>query len=145
MTGLEAERSTDPAWLLGRWSFDRAIDDRRNGIQGRVTGEMIFVAEPDRIRWQETGTLTWGETRTPVTRTLYLVEQAGDRIVTFADGRHFHDWRPGVAVRHPCGDDHYAGVIDIAPGDPELLIITWDVTGPGKDYTAVTRMTRSAP
>ncbi len=141
MTRLETALPADVARLLGVWAYEREIDDRLNGRHGQVTGEMIFTAEDERIRWAETGILSWGEARTPVTRTLYLIERAGGWIVTFADGRYFHDWRPGIAVQHPCGADHYAGLIDVA-SDPGALMITWDVTGPAKDYTITTRLTR---
>jgi hypothetical protein len=144
VTRLDADRSTETIlvpgpWLLGVWRFDREIDDRRNQLRGRATGEMIFTAEDDRIRWHETGTLSWCGARTTVTRTLFLIERGDGWIVTFDDGRDFHDWRPGAPVRHPCGADDYAGLID---ANPESLIITWDVTGPAKDYTTTTRLTR---
>ena len=137
-----AVRERSPWWLLGAWRFERTIDDRRHAVRGRVTGEMIFTADHDRIRWDETGTLIWSDVSTPVTRTLYLAERIDGWVVTFADGRYFHHWRPDVPVQHPCGADRYAGLIEAAA---DTLMITWDVAGPGKDYTSSTRLTRVSP
>lgn len=137
MTSLDRE----PRWLIGTWTFQRDLDDRHHGVHGRVAGEMIFTAEDDRIRWHESGTLSWRDAHTPVTRTLFVAEGTDGWIVTFQDGRFFHDWRLGTPVRHPCGADDYRGLIEIVPGDS--LMITWAVTGPGKDYTTTTRVTRA--
>lgn len=134
-----AVRDRAPLWLIGTWTFERDLIDRQHGVDGRVAGDMIFTAEDDRIRWHESGTLTWGDVHTPVTRTLFLTGGTDGWFVTFEDGRFFHDWRPGNPVRHPCGADDYTGQID---ADPDSMIITWNVSGPGKDYTSTTQLTR---
>ena len=58
----------------------------------------------------------------------------------FDDGRDFHPWTPGEQVVHPCAPDTYCGVV---AGSPERWTVQWDVTGPRKDYTMRTVLTRT--
>lgn len=130
----------DPTGLLGTWALARVIDDRRAGERREVTGSATLVAEsPNRIRWSEQGTMIWPGHEVPVSRTLHVDrEPDGDWVVRFEDGRMFHPWAVGVAVDHPCTPDHYHGLIEVT-GDPaEAWTVTWDATGPEKDYRMVT-------
>ena len=65
--------------------------------------------------------------------------------VAFADGRPFHtlDLATGDSgpLAHACAPDDYAGRV-IATG-ADALTIEWRVTGPAKDYTAVTHLRRA--
>jgi hypothetical protein len=126
-----------PLDLLGRWTLERTIEDRREDETLHVTGTTTLTAEsPDRVCWSEEGTLVRaGGARVPVTRTLYVVRRDDGWWVTFEDGRDFHPWRPGATVDHPCAPDHYRGRVDV-PADPALgWTVTWEVSGPHKDYT----------
>lgn len=137
----------DPSRLLGTWDFHREVRDHRDGTEYDASGKATFTPEGDgRIRWAEEGTLRWADRSTPVNRTLFLVRgpsaaapPSGWR-VTFEDGRDFHPWtaRP---VEHACGRDLYEGMV--APGSGSTWTIRWQVTGPAKDYTMVTRYSRA--
>ena len=130
----------DPTGLLGTWVMTRVIDDRRANERREVTGSATLVAEsPTRIRWSERGTMTWPGHQTPVSRTLYVDREGSTGwVVRFADGRLFHPWSVGHWVDHPCAADHYRGLLEVS-GDPaEAWTVTWDATGPEKDYRMVT-------
>lgn len=125
-----------PTDLLGTWTLRRIVDDRlaaeRRGVVGTATLEL---ESPDRVRWSEEGTMTWAGRSVPVSRTLY-VDRVGEHWwVRFSDGRDFHPWAVGTRVEHPCGPDHYAGLIEAVP---EGWTVEWRATGPEKDYVMTT-------
>ena len=135
-----------PTDLLGSWALVREVDDRLAGERRDVVGTATLALEtPDRVRWHEEGTMTWPGHVVPVTRTLYI-----DRIVdrnesewdvSFEDGRPFHPWTVGEPVDHPCGRDHYHGLL-ATNGDPAThWTVVWDVSGPAKDYVMKTSLT----
>lgn len=141
----------DPCVLAGRWGLARSIDDRITGQASTVTGYTELTVETaDRVRWDEAGTLTMGGREYPVSRTLVIARHSDVWMVTFADGRPFHPWTPGEHVVHPCGADLYVGSIDALPesesesgaGVPARWMVEWTVTGPRKDYTMTTLLTR---
>lgn len=134
---------TDPTDLLGTWELSRVVDDRltgeRHGVRGTAT---LALESPDRVRWSEDGTMTWGGRTVPVSRTLFVDRdadhQGGGWFVHFEDGRPFHPWSVGVRVDHPCGRDHYQGLIEVG-GDPVVRwTVEWRATGPEKDYVMTT-------
>lgn len=137
--------SIDPRTLLGAWAFDRVIDDHLAGDEKTVTGAAEFAEAGDgRIRWSETGTLRVGGQELPVMRTSYIEPRGDGWFVTFEDGRDFHPWAPGQAVAHPCGADLYAGQISAgAGGGRSMFTVRWRVTGPAKDYTMTTVLSRA--
>lgn len=118
----------DPRTLLGRWSFDRTIDDRAAGDRKSVDGTLTLTAAATdsaldtesadaseaRIRWFEEGILHLGDQDLPVTRTLFVEPRGDEWFVVFEDGHDFHPWTTGVQVEHPCGADMYRGRIDVA-------------------------------
>ena len=148
----------DPHALVGEWNFERTIVDRRADVTKRVAGTTtIEGADGSRLRWYESGTLFDGDLELPVYRTLFIERHAGDWAVTFEDGREFHDWAPGDDVEHLCGADIYRGRIDIdidididiaieeAAADSQASwSVEWTVTGPSKDYTMTTHLTRAS-
>lgn len=135
--------------MVGTWEFTREIRDRVTAELHRVAGTMELVAEgADRVRWSESGVMTWRGSEVPVSRTLGVVARDGGWLVTFEDGRDFHPWTPGVEVEHPCGQDLYVGRVDVAEVTGSVVTrwtVAWHVTGPAKDYDIATVVTRRAP
>jgi hypothetical protein len=132
----------DPHALVGTWRLSRVIDDRLAGAQSLIDGVLsLTVVTPDRIRWEEQGQWHQPTGDVAVHRGLWLVR--GERTdawwVRFEDERGFHPWLPGEAVVHPCAADTYRGVVR---GTPERWTVEWDVTGPAKDYSMSTELTR---
>lgn len=131
----------DPLTLLGAWAFDRTIDDRHGTDSCRVRGTTVLARDDDgRVRWSETGTLFRDDMELPVTRTLFVEPRPEGWFVTFEDGRDFHPWTPGAQVVHPCAADTYVGDIELI--DADHWTIVWHVTGPAKDYTMSSTLTR---
>ena len=121
-----------PAWLIGRWSVARTINDGA----GAFTGEATFTADGDRDTvWHETGWLRLEGYRGEAHRTLLIGPglDHGTWQVRFDDGRPFHPLDIGdgrCEVRHRCGPDVYDGVY--AVGGADALSVCWRVTGPGR-------------
>ena len=146
----------DPHVLTGTWDLRRTIDDRLAGTTGTVTGTTrIEVEDPDRLRWSESGTMDWQGRQVPITRVLHLVRRpsagadtsvatrADHWFVIFDDGRDFHPWVTGEQVEHPCGPDLYRGRIEVGQdSETQRWTVEWDVTGPTKDYTLSSVLTR---
>ncbi|UXF69143.1 MULTISPECIES: DUF6314 family protein [Rhodococcus] len=133
----------EPRALVGKWHFERDIVDRLSGSTKHVFGETTISDAGDGLmRWYESGTLRDGDLELPVFRTLFVAERGLEWAVTFEDGREFHDWAPGEEVEHLCGADTYRGRIDVTAGDRSTWTVVWTVTGPSKDYTMTTHLTR---
>ena len=135
----------DPQVLAGTWRLARVIDDRLAGARTAVDGTLsLTVVAPDRLRWEERGQWHQPTGDVAVRRGLWLVrDEASDAWwVRFEDERDFHPWRPGESVVHPCAPDTYRGVVR---GTPECWTVDWDVTGPAKDYSMSTELTRPGP
>ena len=129
-----------PIDLIGTWRLARTIDDRLTGQISTVEGLTVLSRELDgRVRWHESGTLTNGDQQLSVFRTLFVEFRDAGWFVTFEDGRDFHPWQPGNHVTHPCGDDTYSGLIELA--SPSEWVVTWHSRGPSKDYTMVSTLT----
>ncbi|GGC85135.1 hypothetical protein GCM10011512_10010 [Tersicoccus solisilvae] len=139
---------TEPLrYLAGAWSFERRLDDRRAGRVYTVTGSAVFGAtsEESTIAYAETGSLTGdGQPPAAVERRLTWHDEGDARVlIRFADGREYLrlDFGSGHAEgNHPCAPDTY--LVTLTAEDDDAWTETWDVTGPAKDYTAVTRYTR---
>lgn len=133
----------DPLSLLGAWTLARTIDDRKGPETSTVQGTTELARQGDgRVRWSESGTLQRGGHEIPVNRTLYVELRDAGWFVTFDDGRDFHPWEPGEEVVHPCAADTYVGRIELV--DADTWTVEWNVTGPAKDYTMISRLTRHA-
>jgi hypothetical protein len=85
--------------------------------------------------------MTWAGHEVPVSRTLLVVREDTGWMVRFDDGRPFHPWSVGEPVDHPCGDDHYRGLVRCLGDD--VWTVEWDVVGPVKDYTMTTAHRRA--
>jgi hypothetical protein len=137
------EAVLDPLSLLGTWTMARTIDDRQAGERSTVDGTTELEMQGDgRVRWTERGTFRRPAGDIPVSRVLFVEPRETGWFVTFDDGRDFHPWAPGDEVVHPCVADTYTGRIE--PHGPARWTVRWDVTGPAKDYTMITELTRHA-
>lgn len=130
-----------PTDLLGEWELRRSVVDRLAGVEGTVTGSTtLSLTDPDKVRWDESGTMTLDGRTVPVSRTLSVRRSDDDAwTVHFADGRVFHPWVWGTSVAHACAPDDYTGVLD---GDAERWTVRWDARGPAKDYTLTSELRR---
>lgn len=137
-----ASPAPEPTELLGRWHLDRTVEDRRHGRRGTVTGVLSIEPGPDGLVWAESGLLVWQGRTVPVHRRLQVRCVGAEWVVTFEDGRPFHPWAPGTWVDHPCGADHYRGLVEVSE-DRQRVDVTWVTTGPAKDDILRTRLTRT--
>lgn len=132
--------TADPRPLAGRWQLDRRLIDHARGESGCFHGELLITTAGDGLEWAESGTLRWDGRELPATRRLLLQPGAEGWQMTFADGRPFHPWRPGVEVHHPCGADLYRGLVRATR---TRMRVTWWVTGPAKDQEIHSRLRRT--
>jgi len=133
----------DPLELIGTWALARQIVDRALDEHSTVDGTTVLTLQLDgRVRWAESGVLTRRDSAIPVSRVLFVEQRAGGWFVTFEDGRDFHPWAPSTPVRHDCAPDLYIGTLDRL--DDDRWSVVWEVSGPGKDYTMTSILTRVA-
>lgn len=137
-------RALLPTDLLGEWELRRTVTDRRAGVDGTVTGTTTLTATaPDEVRWDESGTMTFGDRTVPVSRTLWVRGgAAAGWTVHFSDGRVFHDWVWNTSFAHACTPDDYTGML---AGDADRWTVRWEAHGPTKDYTLVSGLRRTHP
>ncbi len=132
----------DPRDLLGSWDLSRTIEDRLGDLGGVVEGRLeLTETGPDRLRWEERATWHRPTGDVAVRRGLWVVRRAAGWWVLFEDGREFHPWAPGSEVVHDCRPDTYRGTVT---GSPTDWSVTWEVTGPAKDYLMLTRLRPAA-
>ena len=126
----------------GRSQLSRVIDDRMAGVEGRFAGEAEFVPFDGGLKCIERGVLTYGAARMEAER-CYLWRTVCDGIaVDYEDGRPFHTFKltaKAEAVHH-CAPDLYRVTYDFS--DWPDWQAEWQVSGPRKDYTSVSRYTR---
>lgn len=109
-------------------------------MMGRLTGWAVFTPSADGLIHDETGDLSFGAYRGPVTRRYQLIigsPSAG--MVRHADGNLFHalDLTSGVAgILHSCGDDRYRGRYQVL--GESCFSVSWQVAGPRKQYRLAT-------
>ncbi len=137
-------------YLLGRWSVHRSLV-HRDGRAGTFVGTGVFTAEVGvdelrrRVRYEETGSLRFGQLGGQATRRLDYVAGArgGPVAVLFGDGRFFIevDLTAGsCTARHRCGEDDYEITTWVLSGG--TVEERWRVRGPAKAYDAVTTLRR---
>lgn len=130
--------------FIGSYTVSRKIEDRRAGAETQFEGTAQIVPTPDGATYRETGHLIMGQQRFEAERS-YLWHAEGARIeVLFSDGRAFHDFDPsagGDATEHLCGQDMYRGGYNFS--EWSCWAVTWDVSGPRKDYRSVTWYVRT--
>ena len=149
-------------FLRGHWQIERVLADHRTGTRGHFTGTaaILPVTTPDgppassdgppastEGRWAsyaEQGELRFGSHIGPAQRILgFQGRPDGTVQVRFADGHPFYvlDLRPGhCQAEHPCRSDRYRLTQVVRSTD--LIEERWQVSGPDKDYHAITRLRR---
>ncbi len=150
VVGATAAVEDTYAYLLGPWTLERVIHDRRGGISGCFEGTAEVAplgSSPGAATaaCHEQGVITWGEHTGPAERRLVYVGQGDGSVeVLFGDGRR------GFALAlehgrcdalHLCGTDRYEITVTAVSADE--LEERWRVRGPGKDYEALTVLRRS--
>ena len=151
------------SFLLGGWTVERTIDDRRAGVEGTFRGTLAVDADPAlgacrfrglgtrpvtgvrRARYEERGHVRFGDHEGPASRGLVCLGRVdGTMAIEFADGRPFVecDLRTGGWLAgHPCGADRYELRFTVVSTD--VLGEHWRVRGPAKDYEAWTTYRRT--
>ncbi len=128
----------------GQWRIARRIEDAWGGSTGLFDGVARFTPDGVGLSYRETGELRLPFEGVLAASRSYLWRRDGDGIgVYFTDGRWFHriagkgrvarDW-------HDCMPDTYEVTYNFTRW-PEWRVI-WKVTGPRKDYVAISDLTR---
>lgn len=131
----------DPTDLLGTWRLERVIEDRRLRDTSQVDGTLVLApAGPGEVSWEERARWHRPDGDVEVRRGLRVVRADDGWWVRFDDGRDFHPWSPGEEVVHDCDPDTYRGRVS---GTTYEWTIVWVVTGPAKDYTMTTVLSRA--
>lgn len=140
------------SFLLGTWTVDRVIEDHRQGSSGRFSGKSeLYVVEPVQSHqatvvaaYEEYGELKFGEHIVDARRRLEFHRVDGRRVaLMFSDGRLFVDLDLSSGAwesLHHCGRDTYR--ISTVMRSSDVVEERWRVSGPNKDYDAVTRYAR---
>ena len=127
-----ADRLAD---LSGRWRTIRAIR-HAGGSTARFEGVTEWRAEGLSRRAVEEGLLSQGHASFPARRETVWRPDASGIDIAFADGRPFHRIE-GRDAHHDCRPDTYLLRYDVSAWP--FWSVRWRVTGPRKDYRALTR------
>ena len=137
----QVRQAADLSAWFGAYRIARQIDDHRAGQTAIFEGRAEITANAKGAIYSETGQLQMAQGATFHAERVYFWAVQGPRIaVFFEDGRPFHDFDPvagGAATEHLCGQDWYRGGYDVSRW-PDWQV-TWEVTGPRKDYRSLTR------
>ncbi len=130
--------------FAGGWRLSRKITDRRAGRDGTAEGRLDLVPEGGGLRYEERVVLHLpGQKPMAGTRGYRWEGHPGIIAVFFDDGRPFHDFALGEArprALHHCDPDRYEVTYDFS--DWPVWTVTWEVTGPRKDYRMETLFVR---
>jgi len=129
----------------GAWRIQRDISDLRILETGTLEGQATFTPDADGLRYHETGQLRFAGSAPVLAERRYIWTFQADIItVTHADGSPFHSFERSAgftATPHLCGQDLYQGTYSFTQF-PDWQV-TWQVTGPRKDYRSVTSYSRA--
>ena len=125
--------------FLGQWTLERRIRDHLHGQHGTLEGQAEFTAnDVAQLSYVETGRLMLANGAHMQASRRYLWAFTPEAvIVTFEDGRPFHQFVPAghaAGTDHPCGDDFYTVRYDFTRWPAWTAV--WTVTGPRKDYVS---------
>lgn len=125
--------------FVGQWTLRRTIREHLNGRHGTLVGRAIFqTTGATHLTYDETGSLKLEGGATMQAARRYLWQFLPDAvIVTFDDGRPFHQFVPfghAAGTDHPCGEDLYTVRYDFTQW-PRWAAV-WTVKGPRKDYVS---------
>ena len=133
----------------GDWQLARIIEDRRNDIEGRLSGTATFTrVGPLELHYAEEGELVYGQQAAMLATRRYIWrsfegEHAGKIAVEFEDGRPFHVIELDRLMPdddHHCDPDFYHVSYDFTRWP--LWESIWRVVGPSKDYRMISRFER---
>lgn len=136
--------------LEGQWRLHRDIEAEG----ATMTGRALFTrVAPDALRYEETGKLSLRDGQVlPCSRRYRFVERGDALVILFDDepdrGKTFVTLRfaaaatgmPVASDRHLCGRDTYSVIYRLRL--PSCYETEVSVTGPRKQYTALSRYTR---
>lgn len=138
MRGMVMDYVPVLADFAGTWQVQRQITPHV-GTPAQFAGQAVWSRADGGMRYVETGLMTLASHPPMQAEQRYF--WADDLAVFFDDGRFFHQIpAAGGQVAHWCAPDRYTGTYDFA-GWPRFQI-TWDVTGPRKNYRSVTEYAR---
>lgn len=127
--------------FAGDWLVARRIADRAGGQCLRFAGRATFCWQGGALTYEERGHLVLpGRKPIPAERRYLWRAEAGRIVVDHADGSPFHAFDPArPAALHLCPPDRY----DVRYRFTRWprWSARWNVTGPRKDYTMLTRFT----
>lgn len=139
-------------YLVGRWQFQRRIDDQKSVMSGDIRGAAVFAnsgpgAGGGGLSYREEGRFDRPNQPSLVCSQTYSYQilDLGSAEVYFPDGRFFHrlDLRRGRwEVEHSCGPDLYRGQFVVI--SPDCWTTVWRVSGPRKDAVLTSRFNRLA-
>ncbi|ETW14492.1 hypothetical protein ATO8_01245 [Roseivivax marinus] len=128
----------------GGWRLSRKIHDRHVGQFGHAEGRLEFSPDGDGLRYDESVTMHLPG-QPPLSGTRAYLWRAMDGVidVRFDTGAPFHQimlGEPEPEATHHCAPDLYRVSYDFA--DWPVWTVTWEVSGPRKDYRMETLFVR---
>ena len=131
-------------YLRGNWRVKRQIEDRLAKQDNWFSGEAQFVGTEAALNYKEVGELTVGETRLEAAQSYkWHCIQKDAATIYYSDGREFHQIKvegQTANAEHLCSEDIYRAAYTFHSNDNWQ--VTWQVSGPRKDYTSVTTYRR---
>lgn len=140
----DAKAST-PAFIAslehfaGKWRLNREITSG-SGDAFVFAGRANFTWQQSGLVYNESGEVTLPNNKTMQSERTYFWRQgpANQLEVYFDDQRYFHSFSGTTPyAEHRCGDDHYK--VRYTFGRWPFWTSVWQVSGPRKDYTMVSR------
>eukprot|EP00037_Helgoeca_nana_P034014 m.420217 g.420217 ORF g.420217 m.420217 type:complete len:172 (-) comp32310_c0_seq1:304-819(-) len=133
-------------YLRGEWRLQRRIDDRKARRTGSFIGQCHFTDDDAGVGLicREEGQVRIGDFSNSASRTYYYVFRGPTEFsLTTDDGEVLLDLDVEFGSAdgtHLCAPDTYRGRVEILTADSWTQ--TWTVSGPAKDYTLDSRLTR---
>jgi hypothetical protein len=133
-------------YFLGTWHVERTITDARSDDNGTFEGIATFTRRDEHVEFEEIGVMQLGAYRGRARRRLFYRHGSGASIdVSFVDGHHFVSIDPSSGTSrdvHLCEKDRYD--ITTVVHSQDRFDERWRVSGPAKDYDALTLFVRLA-